>query len=46
MERLLSSPELSAKLAAAGRKVVEKKFSARETARQYESLYVLLANID
>lgn len=44
--RLLNSPELGAKLAAAGRKIVENKFSAWQTARQYESLYLSVANTD
>jgi glycosyltransferase involved in cell wall biosynthesis len=42
INRILNAPELAAKLAAAGRKLIEEKFSAAKMAAQYEDLYLSL----
>ena len=42
MDRILESPELGAKLASAGRKLVEEEFSAEKMAKRYEAFYFSL----
>jgi glycosyltransferase involved in cell wall biosynthesis len=42
INRILNSPELAAQLAGAGRKLIEKEFSAARMAAEYERLYLSL----
>jgi glycosyltransferase involved in cell wall biosynthesis len=42
INRILNSPELAAKFAAGGRKLIEEKFSAARMAAEYERLYLSL----
>ena len=45
INHVLNSPELARKLALAGRKLIEERFSAARMARQYETLYLSLSNL-
>jgi glycosyltransferase involved in cell wall biosynthesis len=43
INRVLNSPALARKVASAGRKLIEERFSAARMARQYETLYLSLS---
>ncbi len=44
INRILNSPELAAKLAKAGRALIEERFSAAKMAAQYEAVYQSLSS--